>query len=77
MKIAIIEGGIVVNIAIWDGQSAWNPGNFTYVDVTDVPNVCIGASYDGESFSGVYCQAISWQPKESDGGPIDVIDGNP
>lgn len=40
-RIAIIENGKVVNIAVWDGVSVWNPDAQT-VDVTNRPEVQIG-----------------------------------
>lgn len=50
--IAMIRNGIVSNIAVWDGESAWNPGDeYTLVDITDRPEVHIGHSYDGQDFS--------------------------
>ncbi len=51
LRMAIIEDGLVINTARWDGVSPWNPGD-TYVllDVTDKPTVCKGWRYDGENF---------------------------
>lgn len=37
-RIAMIVNGIVENIALWDGDDAWHPGNqYTLIDVTDLP----------------------------------------
>jgi len=56
-NIAMIQNGIVQNIAVWDGISIWNPGpQFTLVDVTNKLDingnaVSIEWSYDGNNFS--------------------------
>lgn len=36
-RIAMIVNGIVANIAVWDGVSAWEPEGFELVDITEIP----------------------------------------
>ena len=50
MRIAMIKDGIVLNIAIWDGVSNWDPGGYLLVDITDQNEVDIGWNYDGTNF---------------------------
>lgn len=50
-RIAMIQNGIVQNIAVWDGISNWKPEGYDLVDVTDLSQVDIGWAYDGKSFS--------------------------
>lgn len=50
-KIAMIRAGVVVNTAVWDGESEWEPLGFVLVDITDDPEVSIGWTYDGADFS--------------------------
>lgn len=51
MRIALVKNGVVDNIAEWDGQAAWNPGDeYTKVNVDEI--TCeIGYTYDGETFT--------------------------
>ena len=44
MNYAVIENGVVNNIAVWDGESAWQPTNALVIPVSD--NVRIGWFYD-------------------------------
>ncbi|EHR1018928.1 tail fiber assembly protein [Escherichia coli] len=44
MNYAVIENGVVTNIAVWDGESAWQPTNALVIPVPD--NVRIGWFYD-------------------------------
>ncbi|HEA3475408.1 TPA: tail fiber assembly protein [Escherichia coli] len=44
MNYAVIENGVVTNIAVWDGESAWQPTNALVIPVSD--NVRIGWFYD-------------------------------
>lgn len=49
---AIIENGIVVNVIVWDGTSEWSPPKGSSVeDITTLPNVGIGWTWDGRSFA--------------------------
>jgi len=50
---AIISNGVVVNIAVWDKVSAWNPGSqYTLVEITNItPQPSIGYTYDGTNFT--------------------------
>lgn len=50
--VAMIINGIVVNLAVWDGITPWNPGDeYTLVDIMDNSNgVGIGWSYGGDGF---------------------------
>lgn len=48
--IAMIQEGVVVNLALWDGVSNWNPPGYTLVDVTG-QFVDLGYLYDGQNFS--------------------------
>ena len=47
-RIAIIENGVVVNVALWDGVTTWNQQG---TDVTDQPQVGPGWTYDGADFT--------------------------
>ena len=49
MNYAVIENGVVTNIAVWDGESAWQPTNALVIPVSD--NVRIGWFYDKGKFS--------------------------
>lgn len=51
--IAMLMNNIVINIAIWDGVSQWNPGNqYTLIDVTHtIPQPGPGWTYNGTSFT--------------------------
>lgn len=44
MNYAVIENGVVTNIAVWDGESDWQPTNALVIPVSD--NVRIGWFYD-------------------------------
>lgn len=44
MNYAVIENSVVTNIAVWDGESAWQPTNALVIPVSD--NVRIGWFYD-------------------------------
>lgn len=48
---AMIQGGVVTNISYWDGTSAWNPADYTLVDITSQPTVSINWTYNGTTFS--------------------------
>ena len=49
--IAIIKDGLVLNTALWDGETEWSPGEeFITVDVTGT-NVGPGWTYDGVNFT--------------------------
>lgn len=56
-NIALIQNGMVINIACWDGISPWNPGDqYTQVDITnlgciDGSGIESGCLYDGTNFS--------------------------
>ena len=45
---AVVNNGIVVNIAVWDGESEWEPTDGVAVLAED--GVGVGWSYDGEKF---------------------------
>lgn len=49
MNYAVIENGVVTNIAVWDGESAWQPTNALVIPVSD--NVRIGWYYEKGKFS--------------------------
>lgn len=52
MNYAIIEGGAVANIIIWDGESDWaSPQESAVVKIPDGTAVVIGSTYDGETFT--------------------------
>lgn len=58
-KIAMILGGFVDNIVVWDGDQAWWDAmtpTYTLVDITDIKDargnpIGIGYSYDGAEFA--------------------------
>jgi hypothetical protein len=50
-NIALIINGVVVNIALWDGISLWQPQCDSIVDITNQPQVQIGWTYDGANFN--------------------------
>lgn len=51
-RMALIQDGVVRNIAVWDGVSPWNPEpQYLAVDITSRPDVQIGWLYDGSEFS--------------------------
>ncbi|HAW3248011.1 TPA: hypothetical protein JLS05_000261 [Escherichia coli] len=45
---AVVNNGIVVNIAVWDGESEWEPTDGVAVLAED--GVGVDWSYDGEKF---------------------------
>ena len=47
---AVIDGGLVVNTVVWDGESDWTPPEgTTLVSLADHPHVGIGWDFvDGE-----------------------------
>ena len=47
----MIQANTVMNIAVWDGVSVWEPEGYELVDVTEMPEVRIGFLYDGETFA--------------------------
>jgi hypothetical protein len=51
---ALINNGIVTNMAIWDGVSEWNPGcqivEVTNLTCNDGSPIQIGCTYDGTNF---------------------------
>lgn len=50
-KIALIKNSVVVNVAVWDGASSWNPGDqYVKVDVTNI-SVSPGDLYDPKTGS--------------------------
>lgn len=51
MNYAIVQGGVVVNTIVWDGQSAWDePQGSVVVQIPDGAYVGIGSAYDGKTF---------------------------
>ena len=52
-RIALINNGVVENVALWDGITAWNPEGFLLIDITDNPDVDKGWLYDGNNFQRV------------------------
>ena len=50
-RIAMVANGIVVEVAVWDGESLWTPGEqFKLVDVTDMPHVQKGMIHLDDAF---------------------------
>jgi len=49
MNYAMIENGVVFNVAVWDGETAWEPG-CEVVDITDT-YVGPGWLWDGKKFT--------------------------
>jgi hypothetical protein len=50
-RMALIKDGAVETIALWDGESLWEPEGYeAKVDVTD-KDVSIGDLYNGKTFS--------------------------
>lgn len=45
---AVVNNGVVVNIAVWDGESEWKPTDGVAVLAED--GVGVGWSYDGKKF---------------------------
>jgi hypothetical protein len=46
VRYALIVSGVVVNIAIWNGVSDWEPADMLVIACPD--EVTIGWTYDGE-----------------------------
>jgi hypothetical protein len=46
----MIQNGLVVNIAVWDGVTPWSPEGFIVVQVPEGLTVSSGWSYNGTSF---------------------------
>ncbi len=52
MRYAIVIGGIVDNVVIWDGISAWSPPDGSQAVQLDAGQACsIGWTYDGTTFA--------------------------
>lgn len=52
-RMAMVQNGVVTNIANWDGVSTWSPADFTLVDVTSQKDIDIGwtcVKCDGSDF---------------------------
>lgn len=48
---ALVQGGEVVNVIVWDGESEWTPPTGqTAVAIPDGSEAAIGWSYDGTNF---------------------------
>lgn len=50
-RIAMIQDGMVKNVAIWDGESPWAPDGFDLIETTDRPEIGPGWIYDGTNFA--------------------------
>lgn len=48
MRYAIVKDGVVINVALWDGKSEWDPGEGCHPVQSDTAN--IGDTYDGKDF---------------------------
>ncbi|WP_185642944.1 hypothetical protein [Burkholderia cenocepacia] len=49
---AVVQGGHVVNLVLWDGEDDWTPPQDSVaIPVPEGDFVDIGFSYDGVSFS--------------------------
>jgi len=49
---AIIEGGVVINVIMWDGKSSWEPPEgSTVVEIPDGTIVGVGYAYNGTTFT--------------------------
>jgi hypothetical protein len=47
---AVINGGNVINIILWDGVTPYNPGiGFSLVEIPNGTNVCIGYTYNSST----------------------------
>lgn len=64
---AIIQGGVIVNTAIWDGAADWNPGQqFLLEEITNVkPQPGIGWTHVSP---GVYSAPVASLVKTLDAG---------
>lgn len=52
-QMAMIQNGLVINVAAWNDVSPWNPPGYTIVDVSSQPQVGIGwtcSRCDGSDF---------------------------
>jgi len=51
-RMAMIQNGVVANIALWDGNSDWAPAGYTLVDITNLGQfIDLGYLYDGTNFT--------------------------
>jgi len=48
---AVVDGGQVLNVVLWDGMSAWEPAAGTAVALPEGSPVGPGWSYDGDEFT--------------------------
>jgi hypothetical protein len=49
---AMVQDGVVQNIALWDGVSTWSPAGYILVDITNLTQfIDLGYTYDGTNFS--------------------------
>lgn len=52
MRYAIIKGGVVISVTLWDGVTAWSPPpGTTAVNINAQPSVDIGYTYNGSVFT--------------------------
>jgi hypothetical protein len=52
MNYAYIEGGVVTNVIVWDGEDGWTPPEgVTMVELPNDSSVGIGFAYDGATFT--------------------------
>lgn len=56
---AMVQAGVVTNISVWDGITKWSPAGYTLVDVTAIPTVVIGSTYDGSKFTAPIQNVVS------------------
>jgi hypothetical protein len=47
---AIIENGVVTNVAVWDGKTEWTPKEGKAVEIAEGVSAGIGWDYDGKKF---------------------------
>ncbi|WP_161139673.1 hypothetical protein [Propylenella binzhouense] len=48
-RYAIVEGGIVINVALWDGEAEWTPDAGEAIPCP--AGTGIGWTWDGEAFA--------------------------
>ncbi|WP_372438637.1 hypothetical protein [Pandoraea sputorum] len=59
-RFAIVEGGVVVNVVLWDGEAECNEIPFDAVELPLDSPIGPGCTFDGKEFSAPIVQVPQW-----------------
>ncbi len=72
-RMALIANSVVENIALWDGESPWEPEGYILIDVSVQPAVAIGDGWDESN--GVFISPVLSEPDRPVPSLADVLEG--